>query len=213
MKKVILLSLCLFVTVTNAQIIKSIGIKAGGTVSQHKYEYGFFGYTNNEDPESRIAVNAGVFGEFLNMPVFSIIGEVNYVQSGARRKYPITDLAHPDGTGETWTVNLNNDYLDISALGKVRLESPIFTPYVLFGPKIDFEINHSDEYSGVLNPDNIDKIRIGIKAGIGTDIKLFGINFLSEVIYTKDFGEMYNTNTLRITTYSIDFRVGVFINL
>jgi hypothetical protein len=213
MKKIIRLSLCLFVTVTNAQIIKSIGIKAGGTVSQHKYEYGFFGLTNSEYPESRTAVNVGIFGEFLNLPVFSIVGEVNYVQSGARRKYPVTDLAHPNGTGETWTLNLNNDYLNISAMGKVRLDSPIFTPYVLFGPKIDIEVNRSEEYSGVLNPDNLDKIRLGVKAGIGTEIKLFGINFLSEVIYTKDFGELYNTNSLRITTYSLDFRVGAFINL
>jgi len=214
MKKFPFIVLCFFLsTALNAQLIKSIGIKAGGTVSQHNFEYMSTPYAYTDSPQSIQAINVGVFAEFLNDPVFSIVGELNYVRKGAGMDIWLTDIMHPDGTGSATRIKTEFDYLNISALGKVRLESPICTPYLLFGPKLDFEINRSGWYPGVADMNEINQLRFGFKAGIGTEIKLFGIHFLAEAVYDKDLGYIYDSKTLRVPTYSIDLRGGAFINL
>lgn len=60
---------------------------------------------------------------------------------------------------------------------------------------------------------DLNKIRFGFKTGIGTEVYLFGINFLAEVIYDKDLGYLYQDDNWRITSSSFEFRGGAYINL
>lgn len=214
MKKLLIIVIILgLYSTAQAQFLKNIGIKIGGTVSQQKHEYNYTGTFRNYDPDSKTGFNVGIFGEVLSTPVFSLIGEINYVEKGFQEKLYFAQPQNPNGEGTSTLRKMNLNYLNFSALAKVRLQSSIFTPYVLFGPKVDIELNKSCNYSYEPEMSDFKKIRFGFKAGIGTGVLLFGINFLAEVMYDKDLGYLYETKTLRISTSAIDFRAGVSIGL
>ncbi len=213
MKKLLIAVLLLGIYSTSyAQFLKSFGFKAGGTVSNQKWDYAPQGAISIA-PDSKIGFNAGVFAEFLNLPFISLVGEVNYVEKGMQMDIIVTSINNPDGGEEKlWKAGFN--YLNFSLLAKVRLDGIIFTPYLLAGPKADFEISKSGEFITDGSAFNeFKKSRYGFKAGIGTEVKLFKINFIAEVLYDADFGSLYEGGFLKVTSSAVDFRTGVSINL
>ena len=186
MKKVcFIFALIMFVSTSQAQIIRGYGLKVGTTISNQDWEYsnssGLSGLSF--DSNSRVGINFGIFTEFLNVPFISIVTEVNYLQKGMKKDIPVTTNSQPDGTGEFITWDTKVSYINISALGKLRINTGLFTPYILLGPKIDFEINKSNSI-GSLNvvEENFNKNRFGLKVGIGTEINLSAFSFLAEFL-------------------------------
>jgi hypothetical protein len=213
-KKLLIITLLLGIyTSTHAQFIKNIGIKVGGTVSSQKWEYVSSVPVSSLDPDSKIGFNIGAFAEFLNLPFISVIGEINYVEKGIQKEIHLTDALHPEGNGQTamWKAGVN--YLDISLLGKVRLDGIIFTPYIIAGPRFDIEISKNEGAVDAVVFDDFSKGRFGFKAGIGTEVKLFKITFLAEVLYDADFGNVFESSILKVYSSAIDFRTGVSIGL
>lgn len=213
MKKTLAVIIILFLSSSlNAQFMKGIGLKIGGTSSSQKHEYHFSGGPVNMDPDAKTGFNVGVFTEFFHIPFVSLIAEINYVEKGFQQDVYMTTIQNPDPQFKVKeTVSLN--YLNLSLLGKVRLDGLICTPYILFGPKIDFQV--SKKVTPFTDPlyESFNKTRFGFKAGVGTEVYLFGINFLAEFIYDKDLGFLYENPNLRITSHTFDFRAGAFINL
>ncbi len=215
MNKICFVFALMFVfTSSQAQIIRGYGLKVGTTISNQEWEYsqesGLSYASFNTD--NRIGINIGVFAEILDMPFVSIVTEVNYIQKGMKKEIPITTTAQPDGTGEFITWDTRLDYINISALGKVRLNYGIFTPYLLFGPKIDFEINKKNS----LDPNNIfeenyNKNRFGLNVGLGTEINLISFNVLTEFLYDMDLNELYKNENLKINSNSFSLRVGIML--
>lgn len=213
MKKLIIIVLLAgLYSTAQAQFIKNIGVKIGGTVSDQKWEYSH-GSPVALDPDSKIGFNAGIFAEFLDMPFLSLIGEVNYVEKGMQMNVYLTSVEDP-GLGTEKLCKAGFNYLDFSLLAKVRLDGIIFTPYLLAGPKVDFELSKTGELIGddsIFN--DFKKSRFGFKAGVGTEVKLFKITFLAEVLYDADFGSLYEGGLLKVTSSAVDFRTGVSIAL
>jgi len=214
MKKLLTL-VCVFALVSSslAQFIKNFGFKGGGTASTQKWEYAH-SIPVLHKPDTKIGFDVGVFAEFLDLPFISLIGEVNYVEKGSQMILLSTDVSSSDyGEDTLWRAGFN--YLNISLLTKVRLDGIIFTPYLIAGPKVDLEVSKDGEFitpGSIFN--NFKKTRVGFKAGIGTEVKLFMINFLAEVLYDMDFGYLFERESfLKITSSSVDFRTGVSIGL
>lgn len=86
-KLLVFIVMVVFYSTSHAQFIKSIGIKGGGTTTQQKHEYKTSMGFKNDDPASVIGFNAGLFGEFLETPVFSLIGEINYAEKGFEKTF------------------------------------------------------------------------------------------------------------------------------
>jgi hypothetical protein len=213
MKKAFLLLFFLVLsTAVQAQFIKSFGIKTGGTASYQKWEYSASSLINLPDPDTKNGFNIGAFVEFLHLPVFSLVTEVNYIEKGTQRDVYYTTIEDPDGNYKSTTFKERINYLNFTILGKARLDGKICTPYLIAGPKVDFEVSHSGDLL-ISSSDDFSKTRFGLKAGAGTEIKLFGINFLAEVLWDTDFGSLYKGGFLKITTSSIDFRGGFSIDL
>ena len=215
MKKVcFIFALIMFVSTSQAQIIRGYGLKVGTTISNQDWEYsnssGLSGLSF--DSNSRVGINFGIFTELLNVPFISIVTEVNYLQKGMKKDIPVTTNSQPDGTGEFITWDTKVSYINISALGKLRINTGLFTPYILLGPKIDFEINKSNSI-GSLNvvEENFNKNRFGLKVGIGTEINLSAFSFLAEFLYDADFNELYENQNLKIKSNSFDLRIGIIL--
>jgi opacity protein-like surface antigen len=215
MKKVCLIfAIIIFVSNSQAQIIRGYGLKVGTTISNQNWKYSNFSGISglSFDSDNRTGLNIGVFTEFLNIPFISIVTEVNYLEKGMKKDIPVTSASQPDGTGEFITWDTKVSYINISALGKLRINTGLFTPYVLLGPKIDFEINKSNSL-GSLNvvEENFNKNRFGLKVGIGTEVNLLTFSFLAEFVYDADFNELYKNQNLKINSNSFDLRIGIIL--
>ncbi|MCZ7604078.1 MAG: PorT family protein [Melioribacteraceae bacterium] len=215
MKKVCFVFALLFILSTSqAQIIRGFGLKVGTTISNQDWKYsnssGLSGLSFDSD--SRVGINLGIFTEFLNVPFIGIVTEVNYIQKGMKKEVPVTTISQPDGTGEFVTWNTRVDYINISAYGKLRINAGLFTPYILVGPKIDFEINKTNSLGPVnVVEDNFNKNRFGLKVGLGTEINLLSFKLLAEFLYDADFKELYENENLKVNSNSFDLRVGIIL--
>jgi len=189
---------------THSQVLRGYGIKAGVTVADQDWHYPF-----NWDPDNRTGFNAGVFAEFLNHPFFSVVTELNYVQKGMMQEVLITTEEYPEGTKYmTWENRI--DYLNVSALAKLRLNYGIVKPYLLAGPKIDFEIGkHLMPYENV--PKRFPASIYGFKVGLGTELNLMGINFLAEFVYDSDLKDLYKSEFLTVNSKSYEMRLGILL--
>lgn len=206
---IILIIICY--STTQAQFIKNVGVKTGATISRQMWKYAP-GLGISIDPDSKIGFNAGVFAEFLNLPFLSFVAEVNYVEKGMQLTAYITPIDNPDGGTET-VMKAGVNYLNLSLLAKVRLEGVLFTPYIIAGPKVDFEISRNGQILGGTVFDDYTKSRFGFKVGGGTEIKVLNITFLAEILYDSDFGNLFESSNLKITTSAVDLRAGVSLGL
>jgi hypothetical protein len=198
MKKLVTITLVLlFAGISQAQLLRGAGIKLGVTFASQNWDYAVV----NIDPDTRVGFNIGAFAEFFDIPVFSVVGEVNYVQKGLRNLEASIFDEFLDG-------HVRLDYLNFSVLGKARLHYVAVSPYIVAGPKLDIEINRNAiEESLILS--NFNKERLGFKIGIGTEIHLLYASLLVEFIYDADFNELYSNNNLSIDSKSYDLRIGV----
>ena len=192
-----------FITITatavNAQLIRGAGIKVGATFSKQNWDYSSSGDTEKYD---RTGLNLGGFIEFFDNPLLTLVTEINYVQKGITRE---TEIPIP-GPNPVVSTDKRIDYLNLAALGKVRLNLGLVEPYVLAGPKIDFELTKENEQD---IENNFQKGRWGLKVGVGSEINLLPLNLFAEILYDADFNELYDNQNLKIETNSVDLRIGI----
>jgi hypothetical protein len=198
MKKILIIFIIvLFAGVNHAQLLRGAGVKLGLTIASQEWDYA----PVNIDPNNRAGFNIGIFAEFFDMPIVSVIGEINYVQKG------LTGLG---GIifDETLGGDIRLNYLNFSVLGKLRIDYIAVSPYIVAGPKLDIELSR-DAIANSLIINNFSKERLGFKIGLGTEIHLPAASLLVEVLYDTDFNQLYNQNNLSIDTKSYDLRIGL----
>lgn len=205
-KTIILVIFAAFLSISQAQFVRGYGVKAGATFAAQDWDYTISGASFETD--TRTGFNIGLFAELLDIPLFSIVTEANYVQKGLELDMPRTTVEQPEGDGVFTVWDSRIDYINISALAKLRLNCGLVTPYIIAGPKIDFEVNKSGGTTAL--EDGYEKNRFGLKAGMGAEIKLLSLNLLAEILYDVDLNNLYENDKLEINTSSVDLRIGVF---
>jgi hypothetical protein len=193
---------------SSAQLISHFGVKAAITSSIQEFDYS----QSSIAPEikRRVGFNAGVYAEWLNMPYFSIVTQVEYAQRGMGMDFVVTGPSGPQPL-ETKTVYSRVDYLSVPALMKVRFQFSMITPYVLAGPRLDILLGYqSDE--GVFNAlyDQFTTLALGGSVAVGVQIEsLLPVPLLIEARYNVDFTNSYETNLLIVRNRAFDFWLGV----
>lgn len=208
MKKSIFVILFLLgYSILSAQFVRSYGIKAGMTISNQTWDYSVSGL--NFKPEDRTGLNIGVYMELLDIPLISIVTELNYIQKGMSIDIPRTTSNNPNSNDFVkWDTRI--DYLNIAALAKLRFNYGILTPYLVIGPKVDYEIGKSfSDVNAQEVEDSFKKERLGAKVGLGTEINFLPIEFLVEILYDADFNELYDNSNLKVSSDSFDLRIGI----
>lgn len=134
--------------------------------------------------------------------MFSVVTELNYIQKGLRTDVESATISVPGGQLNVQESRL--DYLNITALGKLRFNYFLLSPYIVLVPKIDFDISEADELI-----EDFNKNRLGLRVGFGTEVNILPTVLLVEFIYNADFNELYDENNLEINTDSFDLRLGI----
>lgn len=190
-----------------AQILNNFGVKFGGTTTSQERKYhlpasGYDAIVTIQPNKNLVGLSAGVYAEFKGYSIFDILVELNYLQKGFIREEQYT-------TGESYTLKQRTDYLNLSLLIKTKVYDGIVTPYVIVGPRYDFEITKTG--FGVDNPyyEAFNKNLFGFYFGVGSEFELFNINLLAEAIYDLSITDLYDDSIITVTSDTFIFRMGI----
>ena len=190
----------------HSQLVRSYGVKLGAVSANQTWHYTS---TSDLTTDSRWGITGGLYLELLDVPFLSVVAEVQYTQKGMKFSAPITTESQPEGTGQFMTISPRVDYLSLPLLGKLRLHSPVFTPYLIAGPRVDLLISKKGDVYGLV----IDKFKstdVGGTVGVGVEIHtLLPVGLLAEIRYNASFRDSFKTEFLTVRNRSFDFLVGL----
>ena len=190
----------------DAGLIRRGGVKLALTSANQNYE--LFALPGNET-DRRFGLAAGVFLEWFDLPLLSVITQVEYAQRGMNQEVNLTDTSGSViGRG---TIGNRLDYLSVPIMAKLRLDLGGVSPYALAGVRFDYLLGYSSDL-GAFNPvyDSFDKSIMGGAAGAGIEIPdLLPVGLLAEVRYNFDLTDSYKTDLLKVSNNALDFWVGI----
>ena len=195
MKKIILVTFVIFYTLqSDAQFLNSIGITAGVSAGNQKF---FF---NDPKEISRkkygFGYNASVFLECFSHDYARWVTEIQYDQKGSIDK-------QPNGNYPNKLQNICwNNYL------KLRYEMYSIIPYVLVGPKLEYNLIQSTSSPAVTGK----FLPLHLSAAVGGGVELVSytnFKFLVEAFYNPDIVPAYSTSALKINNKNFELRVGL----
>ena len=208
---ILLVALCVYLSQSNAQLVKSYGVKAAFTSSSQSFSYSnppFPGF--GPDIKRRTGFGIALFAEWLNQPVISIVSQIEYTQRGIGEEIVITGPSGPTIL-RTEVRDKRLDYLSIPILAKASVPLGDFMPYILVGPRADFLLGYRDEFIvGTSIYQDFKKTMFGGVVGAGFELtRMLPTPVFLEFRYNVDFGDSYDTNLLKVRNSAYDIWVGV----
>jgi len=191
----------------NGQLVKSFGAKVAFTSADQRFDYSAF---PDLATKRRSGFNIGGFVEWLNIPYFSILTQLEYTQRGVGQEFVITSSQGPDPIGRI-TVYSRLNYLSLPVLVKLALPATVLSPYLIAGPRIDILLGYNS-YQGAPNLlyDNFKGSVIGGSAGLGVETKsMLPFTLIVEARYNFDFADSFDNQFLRVNNNAFDFWLGV----
>jgi len=217
MNRWILTSFLLFAvfSVGASQSIKRCGAKVGATSSTWDWQTGG---STNQGVDARLGIDVGAYVEWFNVPAFSLISELHFVQKGMKEDIPITTQQYPNGTGEFVKHSIRLDYLSFGILPKVRFETGVAEVYGIAGLRVDISLSNNVAVEG-REPlrtqsaqsfqylvDRFKNPEVGGTVGIGVQSdSLLPLPVGIEVRYSPNFQNGYSTSIWTIRNTSFEF--------
>jgi hypothetical protein len=198
---------------SDAQLLRTLGAKVAVTSASQTYNYANPLWPNyGPDLKRRTGFNAAVYAEWLNIPFFSVVTQLEYAQRGYVEELAVAAF-EPGSIGAVGTFSHTNrlDYLSLPILLKVTASRGMISPYVLIGPRIDMYLGYRDN---ILSTDAISeqfkKTILGGSAGVGLELRtLLPVALSLEFRYNADFVDSYDTGSLKIRNNTYDLWLGV----
>ena len=193
--------------VSNAQLLKSYGIKVAYTSANQTYTSDFSGSYRYDH---RSGFNAAAFGEWLNTPFVSVVTQVEYAQRGMRTSILDHTVGVPMPLNYV-TIDNRVDYLSMLPLLKLAVPLSVLRPYILAGPRFDFLLGYKStpaKYGYGDAFENFKKSSYGASLGLGAELT----NVLPVVVSIEG---RYNADLVSASTYgnirndAFDIWVGV----
>lgn len=188
-----------------AQLIKTYGFKIAATSAGQDFDYTDF----SVNTKRRIGFNAAVFVEWLDLPFFSFVTQMEYAQRGMGMDVILTASTGPEEIGRITDDN-RVDYLSIPLFVKLTVPMGIISPFLSLGPRLDVLLGHKSGFFGFGNVyDRFRKSNVGGTVSLGAElVNVLPITLTLEVRYNKDFRDSYSTPRLRVRNNSFDVWVG-----
>ncbi len=197
MKTFLISSFILFsITICKAQFLNSIGITGGASYSSQKFLY----YNPDQIVKKKYkwGFNGSVFAEFFSHDYLRWVSEIQYNQKGSKDKQADT------------TYRNRLQYLSWNNYLKVRYELFAIIPYVLIGPRLEYNLTQKMQTPGVTG--SFLKLHVSPAVGAGVEFVSYGqIKFFVEAFYNPDFPiqDAYIQPDLHIRNINFELRVGL----
>lgn len=156
---------------SHAQFIRGYGIKGGVVLANQDPSPGTYAF------KDRIGMDVGAYVELVDVPVFSALLELHYIQKGME--------------GTTVYDNISINYLSFPILAKLSIKQFAVTPYLLVGPRIDVMVSNDQYISNIIvggeTIREFEDVVFGIDIGLGLETSIVKpLRFLFEFRYSPD---------------------------
>lgn len=162
-------------------------------------------------PQRRIGFNVGLYAEWLGLPFFSLITQVEYDQRGYLETYYVS-LPLPAGFA-TKLASQRIDYLSVPILAKITFPIDGVQPYILAGPRVDVKLGYEKTYLGDWPTPPYSEFKstdFGASIGAGLTLPNFPmLPILFEFRYNLDASSSYKTSFSTYRNNSCDIWIGV----
>ncbi len=208
MKRIIHIFILISVSTSiSAQLISSLGIKAGSSISNQEWNYT---QDDNSDYDNMQGLSLRIFADMFKFSFFEMETELGYSSKGFEVNMPVTTVESPMGTGETISFTNELDYISLSALAKFTHSMEIFSPYLIIGPQFNLLINKNPDTGWDVVFDKFRETNIGISAGGGIELgKLLPSPVFIEYRYERDLQDNYEPDNITIKNYSHVVLIGI----
>lgn len=210
MRKLFIVLLFILSISTYAQIIPSYGLKIGSGITNHSWEYEP-PINSKLDWDNNYGVTIRAFADVAFNNIIVAEGEIGYSQKGIRKTIPVTTVQNPDGIGESIDVTNKLNYLSLSLIGKIKIETDLFSPFILIGPQYNRLLSSNIAKGFEVVYDHFEKDIFSITVGLGSEFKIFSINALLEYRYERDINNNSKLSTIDIRNYSHSILVGIIL--
>ncbi|MBC8395457.1 MAG: PorT family protein [Candidatus Marinimicrobia bacterium] len=194
---------CLIISVSNAQILNSFGLKIGMVNAKQDWNYsGMFSGLEVYN-ETRLGLNIGGYIEWNIFPSICVSSEIHYIQKGAKNKIP--SYEYSDGTGNQIQLTPRLDYLSIPIIFNFHYIVSKLVLYGMIGPKLDLLVGKNEDAVGYVF-DELKTSELGYTFGFGVVFgKLGGNNIGLEIRKSRALENAYSNENLTVSNYSTEF--------
>ena len=186
-------------------MINGYGVKLGMSYANQNFDY-----TNDTlelDSDYLSGTCAGVFVEWLKLPLIGVTTEVLYVQKGMKVTTARTTPGDPSGVGTT-EVNNRVSYLSIPVLAKLKFGGMLLSPYIVAGPRFDVLLSYDSKEKDIY--DNFKSTVVGGDIGVGGEFSfILPVALSAEIRYSTDFDNSYQTDLLKVKNKAFLFLLGL----
>jgi hypothetical protein len=200
------------ISASDAQLIRTFGLNVGYIHAKQNWDYSpQFG----SDPHMSgtiSGIGGGAFVEFLDIPYFGLLTKVQYIQKGRTISVMGTMVSstNPNGYIETGMMDIKYrlNYISVPILAKLRIETPMFVPYLAIGPRLEYLVS----YPSSVVYDDFKKMEVTGTVAIGVELSLgFFPRLLLEANYNTSLMNSYNKGSLIVSDNSMEILCGVFL--
>lgn len=211
---IILLVSVLNASSASAQLLHAYGFKIGPTAAEQRFQYSSnypYYLPDPNLPTKRLwGLEAGIFVEFLNLPYFTVVSELNYSQKGRIVTVDAVAIDHNSPSGYVdlgpQDQTLRFHYVSFPILAKFRFQTRTITPFVTFGPRFEYLVSHPS--SPVYDRFNKWEIAASLSGGIEADLGNV-LEILLEIVYCPSLTNAYTNEFVTVNNRVIGFLVGV----
>ena len=213
--KRILIGLCiiaLVISFADAQLVRTYGFNIGYIHAKQNWDYspqlGF-------DPHMSgtiSGIGGGLFVEFLDVPYLSLLTKAQYVQKGRTISVMGTMVSstNPNGYIETGMMDIKYrlNYISVPILAKLRIETPMFVPYLAIGPRLEYLVSHPTS----VVYDNFKKMEVTGTVAVGVELSLgFIPRLLLEADYNTSLTNSFDNGNLIVSDNSVEIFCGIIL--
>ncbi|MCC6865646.1 MAG: PorT family protein [Ignavibacteria bacterium] len=212
-KLIILISAFIFSLPNYGQIIVSVGLKGGITITDYTQWNSSDTIINKlyvNRPESRILVNIALYAEGLSTKYFSTVGEIAYNPKGVSFTYNALN-----GNGNiigTESVDNRTGYLSVSLCEKARVNWKKMNLFIYAGPRLDMQINENRGLDFYETYKKFETMIFGLSAGFGIEFVDRKYRFITEVQFEPDLTFTLNNTIGKVKKNTWLVRIGVALN-
>jgi hypothetical protein len=185
--KLIIVLLLISSNLSYAQIVKSIGIKSGITLSNQNWKVIELGPYYNF--ESSSGYYEALSLAFIDKEYWEVAAEVGLYQSNSKAVINPFVNYEPYDT-KYGGMDFKFGFLSISPVYKFKIPIKSFTPYVLLAPRMDYYFSALSNTLGNAYKSDIRKPIWGFSIGEGISYRLNNISFLAEYQFFYSFNPL-----------------------
>ena len=192
----------------HGQFVETVGVKAGISVANQSHQFTTIDYTLDTDPVMGPFV--AVFLESYRREHLSFQLDLAYVSKGSKTTTQSITINHLDNDriivneGDLQVSKFN--YLSFSPLVRARIEKERITPYVVFGPRVDFLLKYESDSDYPLEEQN--RFILGLTGGVGVEFKFNKLGVFTEIQFQSDIHPVTGKAPLLINNHLLLFTLG-----